>query len=476
MTTNNNLSSLTSEKTELRRDVGLFGGISVLAGIMIGSGIFYIGAIVLQRSGMSLGLALLVWLIGGLVTLMSGICFAELGAMMPKAGGYYVYLREAYGERVAFMCGFANFCLSSSGSIAALAVAFAAAISSFVPLGEITQKVIAISAILLLTGVNVCGIRFGSLVQNIFMILKMLPILLILVCGLVMGNESPDLTYFPGEMPSIPELCSMVGFAVIATLWAYEGWTNLNNIAEEIKNPKRNIPLALIGSITGVALLYVLFNYAVYRVLPYDTIVNLVNGGDFYLGTHAANELFGSAGMIIVGTAMILAIFNSLNGCIMVFPRMYYAMARDGALFKSFAKLHPVSKTPINAQIASAIMAIILVSSRTLSELTSLRTHEPRRRRRHDLPRHDLLLGDRAAPQVSDARTPLPRLALSLPRDHHLLRHDRPHRQHGHEGSGHRRPGPTGAALRSRSLRALLQEAARRPRKSIVIGESSWPL
>ena len=194
MTTNNNLSSLTSEKTELRRDVGLFGGISVLAGIMIGSGIFYIGAIVLQRSGMSLGLALLVWLIGGLVTLMSGICFAELGAMMPKAGGYYVYLREAYGERVAFMCGFANFCLSSSGSIAALAVAFAAAISSFVPLGEITQKVIAISAILLLTGVNVCGIRFGSLVQNIFMILKMLPILLILVCGLVMGNESPDLT------------------------------------------------------------------------------------------------------------------------------------------------------------------------------------------------------------------------------------------------------------------------------------------
>lgn len=373
MTTNsNNLAALSSEKTELRRDVGLFGGISVLAGIMIGSGIFYIGAIVLQRSGMSLGLALLVWLIGGLVTLMSGICFAELGAMMPKAGGYYVYLREAYGERVAFMCGFANFCLSSSGSIAALAVAFAAAISSFVPLGELTQKIIAISAILLLTGVNVCGIRFGSLVQNIFMILKMLPILLILVCGLFMGNESPDLTYFPGELPGIPELCSMVGFAVIATLWAYEGWTNLNNIAEEIKNPKRNIPLALIGSITGVALLYVLFNYAVYRVLPYDTIVNLVNGSDFYLGTHAANELFGSAGMIIVGTAMILAIFNSLNGCIMVFPRMYYAMARDGALFKSFAKLHPVSKTPINAQLASAIMAIVLVSSRTLSELTSL--------------------------------------------------------------------------------------------------------
>lgn len=113
MTTSSVANQLQSEKTEMRRDVTLFGGISVLAGIMIGSGIFYIGAIVLQRAGMSPGLSLLVWLIGGLVTLLSGICFAELGAMIPKAGGYYVYLREAYGERIAFMCGFGNFCLSN---------------------------------------------------------------------------------------------------------------------------------------------------------------------------------------------------------------------------------------------------------------------------------------------------------------------------------------------------------------------------
>ena len=135
--------SNSNQHVTLKRDVGLFGGISVLAGIMIGSGIFYIGAIVLQRAGMSLGLALLVWAIGGLITLLSGICFAELGAMMPKAGGYYVYLREAYGQRVAFMCGFTNFFLSSSGSIAALAVAFAAAISSMTPLSEMEQKAVA---------------------------------------------------------------------------------------------------------------------------------------------------------------------------------------------------------------------------------------------------------------------------------------------------------------------------------------------
>ena len=164
--------STSSQQPTLRRDVGLFGGISVLAGIMIGSGIFYIGAIVLQRSGMSLGLALLVWLIGGLVTLMSGICFAELGAMMPKAGGYYVYLREAYGERVAFMCGITNFFLSSSGSIAALAVAFAAAISSMWHIDPTMQKVIAVSSIVLLSLINIRGIKLGSFVQNTFMILK----------------------------------------------------------------------------------------------------------------------------------------------------------------------------------------------------------------------------------------------------------------------------------------------------------------
>lgn len=322
MTTSSVANQLQSEKTEMRRDVTLFGGISVLAGIMIGSGIFYIGAIVLQRAGMSPGLSLLVWLIGGLVTLLSGICFAELGAMIPKAGGYYVYLREAYGERIAFMCGFGNFCLSNPGSIAALAVAFAAALNSIWTIDPISQKVIAISTVLLLTLINIRGVGIGSRLGNVFMVLKMLPILLILFAGLLLGEESPDLFMYPGEMPSISTLLSMIGFAVIATLWAYEGWTNLNNIAEEIKNPKRNIPLALILAIVGVALLYVLFNYAIFRVVPYGKIVEMVNSGNYYLGTEAANMLFGSAGLYIVGAAMILAIFSSLNGCVLAFPRI----------------------------------------------------------------------------------------------------------------------------------------------------------
>lgn len=377
MNENQVIQDLSSEQTELKREVGLFGGISVLAGIMIGSGIFYIGGIVLERSGMSLSLALLVWIIGGLITLLSGICYAELGAMMPKAGGSYVYLREAFGERTAFMSGFSNFILGSSGSNAALAMAFCAAIASMIPdsffaQSQIAQKALAIFMIALLTVINIFGVKLGSAVQNIFLVLKMLPIFLILICGLIMGNETPSLSIIPASNPSFIQICGMIAFGVVATMWAYEGWTNLNGIAEEIKHPKRNLPLAIIISIISVTVLYVLFNYAVYRVLPYDTILEMVNSGNYYLGTAAANSLFGSAGGIIVGSAMILAIFNSLNGCVMVFPRTYYAMARDGAFFKGMAKLHPTYKTPVNALIVSGVVSILLVLARDLSQLTSL--------------------------------------------------------------------------------------------------------
>ena len=208
--------------------------------------------------------------------------------------------------------------------------------------------------------------------QNIFMVAKVAPILLILVLGIFAGKQTPDLSPIPASAPSIGGMIGMIAFAIVASLWAYEGWTNLNNIAEEIKNPRRNIPLALILAITGVMVLYILFNYSIFRVVPYDKILQMVSSGNYYLGTEAANSLFGSAGLVIVGVAMVLAIFNSLNGCVLAFPRMYYAMARDGAFFKSFGKLHPVYKTPMNAQLASCCLAIVLILSRTLGELTSL--------------------------------------------------------------------------------------------------------
>ena len=235
---------LTSDATEFSRDVTLFGGISILAGIMIGSGVFYLGSYVLIRSGMSMGLALIVWIVGGLVTLLSGLCYAELGTMMPKAGGGYVYLREAFGERVAYMSGMSTFIIGSSGSIAGLAIALPQALTSIFPMTELQCKLFAVLMVVLLTAVNYRGVKFGAAIQNVFMVGKLIPLVLIIICGIAMGQQTPDLTPVPAGGASIGEILSMVAFGVVATLWAFEGWTNLNTISEEIQEPRKNIPRA----------------------------------------------------------------------------------------------------------------------------------------------------------------------------------------------------------------------------------------
>lgn len=354
----------------MRREIGLAGAVSILAGIMIGSGIFYIGGIVFERAALSPSLTLLAWVVGGLVTLLSGICFAELGAMMPKAGGFYVYLREAYGNRIAYVSGLSHFLLTGPGSVAALAMAMSAALASIVPLDALEQKMLAVAVVTTLTLVNLKGIRLSARLQTFFLLVKLVPIVVLLVGGLWVGREPIEWS-IPADV-SVLEFCSMIGFAVIATLWAYEGWSNLNTVAEEVKNPSRNIPLALIGAIVGVALLYTLFHVAIFRALPLEAMIHSVREGDWYLGAHVARVLFGEAGMVFVAVAMTLAIFNSLNGCVMVFPRLYYAMARDGVLFESMGRLHPVSGTPVVAQWVSCALAIVLICFRSLGELTSL--------------------------------------------------------------------------------------------------------
>ena len=361
-----------NDNGQMKREVGLFGSFSILAGIMIGSGIFYIGSYILVRSGMNIGLSLVIWILGGLITLMSGVCFAELGAMIPKAGGSYVYLREAYGKRIAFISGFSNFILGASGTNAALGIAFASAVSIFIPMASFTQKLFAVGTILLITIVNVFGIRFGSKLQNIFMVLKLLPIILIILCGLFKGTQPIDFHFHQVEDVNIFSLIGMISFALIATIWAFQGWNQLNGVAEEIKNPQRNLPLAIILSICGVILLYFLFDFSIYRVVSIDMIQSSLQEGNYYLGNVAANLIFGNFGKYVVGITMILSIFNSLNGCIMVYPRTYYAMAKDGAFFSSVAKLHPKYKTPTNALYVSAIVSCLLIFARDLSQLTNL--------------------------------------------------------------------------------------------------------
>ena len=366
--------SLEPVKSEFKQEIGVFGGVSIIGGIMVGSGIFYLGSYVLMRTGMSLGLALLCWVVGGIVSLLGGLCFAELGASRPVAGGMVVYLNEAYHPIVGFLYGFVSWLISGAGSIAAIAVALPTALRTFFDLSDSVIKLIAIILIVVLTAYNYVGVKKASILQNVSMVAKLIPIGIIMFGALMFGKQTPDLSLMPqdGSVVSFSSIIGMIAFATVATLWAYEGWTNLNTVAEEMKNPKKNLPLSLVVAIGSILVLYTLFNYSIYRVLPHNEIVTMINDGNYYLGTEVAKRIFGNVGGTIVLVGMIISMFGSLNGMILTFPRTYYAMSKEGHFFKSFGKLHPKYKVPSFSLIAQCIIAIILVLSRNLDQLTSM--------------------------------------------------------------------------------------------------------
>ncbi len=372
---NEQVQRLVTDKTDFKREIGVFGGVSIIGGIMIGSGIFYLGSYVLERTGMNSGLALICWIVGGVISLFGGLCYAELGTAMPRAGGRVVYLNEAYHPVVGFMAGFTDWLIGGPGSLAAISIAIMTVAKSFVDIGEFGIKMAAIFIIAVLTITNLFGVKIASTVQNLSMIAKLVPIGIVMFAALFVGKVSPDLTLGSARVYAQAEnthLFAMLAIAVVATLWAYEGWTNLNIVTEEMKNPQKNLPLALIIGIGGITILYTLFNFAIMKVLPHDEIVSMIGSGDLYLGTAVAKKVLGTAGVTIVSVGMILAMFGSLNGLVMAQPRMYYAMAEEGHFFKSFAKLHPKYKVPTMPILVQGALAIVLVLLRNLDQLTNL--------------------------------------------------------------------------------------------------------
>lgn len=366
---------LDSQKTEFRREIGVFGGVSIIGGIMIGSGIFYLGSYVLERTGMNSGLALLCWIIGGIITLFGGLCYAELGTSIPKAGGRVVYLNEAFHPVVGFMAGFTDWLIGGPGSVAAIAIAMMNVFKSFFNIGELGIKAAAIVIILGLTAYNLIGVKLASRVQSISMVAKLIPIAIVMGVALFVGKISPDLSFSGASQyaeANNTSVFAMIAMAVVASLWAYEGWTNLNTVAEEIKKPSKNLPLALIIGIGGITIIYTLFNYAIMKVLPHEEIVSMIKNGDLYLGTALAEKVLGSAGVVIVSIGMILSMFGALNGLIMAQPRMYYAMAEEGHFFKSFGKLHPKHKVPYVAIIVQGALSVAFVLLRNLDQLTNM--------------------------------------------------------------------------------------------------------
>jgi APA family basic amino acid/polyamine antiporter len=350
--------------------LGLFDVTMLVMGGIIGAGIFLNPSIVAQRTP-SPGFLVVVWVLGGVIALSGAFVFAELGSRLPKAGGGFVYFREALGGLPAFLYGWSLLLVISSGSMAAVSVTFGRYAADLMGLGETAAPLLAVSAIVFLAVVNIFGVRPGAITQNLFTVTKILALAALIVGGLMLApgvevqpvvRASPD--------PSSVGLLAVVGAALIPVLFSYGGWQQTNYVAEEVKNPTRTLPWALVLGVSGVVVLYVLANWAYVRALGMDGLAQ-----SSAPAADVMRRAFGPRG----GTAMSLGIaastFGFLNLIIMVTPRVYQSMAASGLFFRRMSELHPRFRTPVLAIALQATWSCILTLSGTYGQLLEYVTY-----------------------------------------------------------------------------------------------------
>jgi len=349
------------------RSLSLFDGVMVVAGGIIGSGIFRGPDVVAQRVDTP-GLIMAAWAIGGAIALVGALCFAELGARRPEAGGGYVYLREAFSPLFGFLYGWKVAFITATGAIAALAITFADYARDLFELGDPWTLPIAVASIVFLSGVNYFGIRFGSLAQNIFTVLKLGALAGLVGAGLWLGTgemTSPETAaQSVWAMNSSWGIGAALGAALTPVLFAHGGWQHANHIAAEIKNPNRNLPLSLLIGVGVVVSSYLLANYAYLYALGVDGLA-----ASDAPATDAMEALLGNTGGTLIGIGVMISVFGILNLIIMAAPRVLQAIAEDDLFFRPFARLHPEYRTPTWAILFQAGWAIILALTGTFSQL-----------------------------------------------------------------------------------------------------------
>lgn len=357
------------EASGYARRLTLFDGIMVVAGGIIGAGIFQTPAVVAQEVDTPT-LIMLAWAIGGGIALIGALCFAELGARRPEAGGGYVYLREAFSPLFGFLYGWKLVFISSTGAIAALGIVFANYTIDVVGLANVwpTRMGIAVTAILFLSGINYFGIEFGSLAQNIFTVLKLAALAGLVGTGLWLG--AGELTTAETAAESVWAtsgtwgIIAAMGAALTPVLFSHGGWQHVNHIAAEIKEPNRNLPLSLLIGVGIVVGTYLLANYAYLYALGVEGLA-----GNDAPATAAMEALIGNAGGKLIGIGVMVSVFGILNLIIMAAPRVTQAMAEDDLLFEPFARLHPEYRTPMWAILFQAAWSLLLLFSGTFSQL-----------------------------------------------------------------------------------------------------------
>ena len=340
------------EVTVLPRALGLLDAAAVIVGIVIGAGIFLVPRLVAQALP-SPPLILAVWIVSGVVCFFGALAYAEMGAMMPETGGHYVYLSECYGPLAGFLCGWTFTLVVMWAAIAWLAVNFSIALRYFIPVSPIQSKLIALGLIAALSLINYRGIRLGAAAQKTLTVLKVLGLAVIIGSAFLAGRGAVAIDW---SVPPGGFSLSAVGIAMVAIVLCYDGWPCVSYMAGEIRNPSRNIPLGLGLGLAAIVAIYVLANVAYLRVLP----VAIIATTDNTAAAVAARTLGPAGGMVLTLTIM-LSIAGAMNGFIMVAPRLCYAMALDGLMFKKLAVLHPRYQTMSVAIVAQAVWTSLLV-------------------------------------------------------------------------------------------------------------------
>jgi APA family basic amino acid/polyamine antiporter len=353
-------------RPELARDLGLSHAGAVVVGTIIGSGIFLVPAEMMQAVG-SARLVYLAWMVGGILSFFGALTYAELGAMKPEAGGEYIYVRDAYGPLPGFLYAWTWFLIAKPGSIATITTGLVRILGTFPVFSFFSRplfthpftlsygQLVAIGATIVISWLNYLGVRKAGEFQFLFTLLKIATILGIVAVGFSYrgGSWSNFATEFTGAKSGV------AGFviALVAALWAYDGWNDLNMVAGEVRNPQRNVPLALIWGVATVGLLYILVNAAVQYVLPAMAVAASQRPA-----SEAVALVLGRTGAGLVSAAMAISMLVTLNGTIMSGARIPFAMARDGYFFKALAEVHPRFRTPAAAIMVQAALAIVLLA------------------------------------------------------------------------------------------------------------------
>ena len=351
--------------TTYARRLGLFSGTMAVVGGIIGGGIFRTPAAVAERVR-SPGLTLIAWVLGGVVALIGAFCFGELGQRRPKAGGGYVYLRETWGPLPAFLYGWALLLVIATGAIAAVAVTFASYALALLGLPERLTGPVATAAIVLLSGINYVGVRPAALTQNIFTVLKLAALATLIAAGVFAATSTAPYRPLPPSTArgGVVDVVVALGAALVPVLFTYGGWQQTNFIAEEIVEPEKNLPRALVLGVVVVVAVYLLANVAYLRVLgPAGLAVSTAPAGDLM------RAQLGPAGGTLIAAGIAVSTFGFLNLVILVTPRVLQAMAADGVFFRALAELHPIHRTPAAAILFQAAWAIVLALTGTFSQL-----------------------------------------------------------------------------------------------------------